>query len=462
MTVGFTEKPGSASPEEMSATSEVGFGPKTARRIFIVLWILLLGFELWYVPHLDGRLNYLGNPHAEADTVRSAEAYMNQGLWAHHGLPRMLYGNRFPKDGTVKDHLTAEGGVVAEFRQGFPPEMADRNQWITTHCPPGADLINGVQAKSFGIDPVWKLRIFPTAVGLIALAFLFQTVTKLWGVERGALISVLVAILPMVPLWLPTLHYEGYALALVLIQTSFVLRRLWLRESTGPVFVLVLFLIGFFQGWLSWDHFFVVSLLALPWWLLRRADGARPNLVILFWMTAVPAAGFTLAHVLHLCMAVGDLGSWQAALGEFHRTGMERGGMAGGTSRLKYTGKAVYLYIRWCLYPSNRRFGPILAGVAALAAVAAIFRRTELSLQPWNRQKRVLQMAWPGQHSALPALVAALGVSTLWLFVMPQHVFGNSELTVRHLETFYLCMVVIVVRSFHLVLRGRQGSACKN
>jgi hypothetical protein len=414
-----------------------------------VIWVLLVGFEAGYLWHLGGSLNYLGNPHAEADTLRAAEAYEADGLGAHHGLPRMLYGERFPRDGTVKDHLDGQGRVVEQFRQGFPPEMADRNQWVTTHCPPGADLLNGAMARSFGLDPIWRLRVLPIVVGLAALAFFFRTVAHVWGMERGVLIALSIVVLPMVSLWLPTLHYEGYAFALILVQTSLLLKRLWGAAPYGGWFAGALVLVGFVQGWLSWDHFFVVSLLALPWWILRRAEGKNPPLRWLFWMTVAPAAGFTLAHALHFCMVAADLHSWQAAVGELHRTGAERGGMSGGRSRLGYTTEAIYIYIRWCFRQnSNFMFGPFFALMLILATPVAVFAETKLALKAIKGGRSwQITLAWPGSRSALPALVAALLVSSLWLFVMPQHAVGNSVLTIRHLATFYLCMTVVVARS---------------
>jgi hypothetical protein len=413
------------------------------------VWVSLVAFQVMFLWHLGDGLNYLGDPHAEADAMRAAEAYTAGGLLSHKGLARILYGRRFPNDGTVKDHVDAQGKVVAKFRQGFPPEMEDPNQWVLTHYPPGAELANGLQARFFGVEHVWPLRLLPVTVGLIGLAVFFHSVSLLWGFERGALIALALAALPMVSLWMCTLEFEGYALALLLIQTSVLLRRLWGTQQTGGWFIAGLLLMGFVQGWLSWDHFFLVSLLAIPWWLLRRAEGEAPQWRWLFWATAAPAAGYAFAHILHVWEVAAELGTWQAAIAELRRTGLERAGFSGEhTSRLAYTGRALYLYARFCLKPTHLLFGPFLDLLLLLALPAAVFSVTKLALTPhsWDRRWHIA-LAWPGRRSPLLALVAAFLVCALWPLALPQHAVGNAHYTARHFVVLYIVMAVVVARS---------------
>ena len=423
--------------------------PSWARRFFVLLWIFLLAFEGGYLWHLGNGLNYRADPHAEADTLRAADGYVAEGLDANHLLPRLLYGHRFANVGTVKDHVDSQGLVVSDFRQDFPAKMADPDKWVTTHCPPAADLANGVMARTFGVDPIWRLRLFPTAIGLLALAFFFRTIVRAWGIECGALIALAVVVLPMVLLWLPSLHFQGYAFALLLVQTSVLIRQFWLRDRQGFLFLPTLFLLGLIQGLLSWDHLFLVSLLTLPWWLLRRADGANPQFSWLFWSVAAPAAGFAFAHIAHFWMAANELHGWQAAFGEFRRTAAERGGVSErGTALVRYVLKSLYLYIRWCFKPNNLNFGPFFALLLAVAIPTAVFSTTEISFSLCAANRRWhISLIWPGARSPLVPLAGALFVGTVWLLAMPQHTVGNSHVTVHHLAVFYICMAVIVARS---------------
>jgi hypothetical protein len=438
-----------ASPTSHSAPADKD-SSSWARKLFVCLWLFLFFFEGAYLWRLGNGLNYWADPHAEADTLRAAEGYVAEGLDANHLLPRLLYGHRFPNDGTVKDHLDSQGLVPSRFREDFPAEMTDPNKWVTTHCPPGADLINGLMARTFGVDPIWRLRLFPVTAGLFALAYFFRTIVRAWGVQCGALIAAAVVALPMVLLWLPSLHFQGYALSLVLVQSSLLIRQLWIRERQGFVFLPMLFLLGLIQGLLSWDHLFLVSLLALPWWLLRRAEGANPPFSGLFWAVVAPATGLALAHILHFWMAARELHGWQAAFGEFHRTAAERGGVGeGATGHLRYVLKSLYLYARWCFQPKhNTNFGPFFAMLLFVAIPTVIFSATEIkfSLRAANRRWQI-NLIWPGSRNPLVPLAGALLVSTIWLVAMPQHTVGNSHVTVHHLAILYICMAVIVARS---------------
>jgi hypothetical protein len=108
----------SSLPTTLSAEAKApgpGFGPVAARNVFVALWTVLVGFQGLYLCHLSDNLGYLSDPHAEADTMRAAEAYLADGLSAHQGLARILYGRRFPHDGTVKDHVDASFKSCASY-----------------------------------------------------------------------------------------------------------------------------------------------------------------------------------------------------------------------------------------------------------------------------------------------------------------------------------------------------------
>ena len=443
-------------PSSVSAQSVIIPRTRISRRaatgLFTAIWALLLVFQAGFLYFLGDNLDMFADHHVEADTLRASEAYVADGLFSHHGLARILYGSRFPHEGTIKDHLDPEGKVAARFRQGFPPGFEDRNQWPLTHYPPGPDLLNGLQAKLLGPGPIWRLRLLPAAIGLLSLAYLFQTLAAVWGIERASIIALMLAILPMISLWLPTLHYEGYALALVLVQTGLMLRHLWRDRPGLPLCAVWLSIIGFLQGWLSWDHFFLVSLLAVPWWLLRRAEGASPSLANLFWMTAAPSLGYALAHILHFWEVAAEIGGWRAAWVELFRTGLERAGVAGGGGGwFAQTRESLHLYFSWCFNPRRLTFGPFFGILSLFSMAVAAFSVSRLRLLPRLGNRRLeLELKWPGTGNPATALAAALALGLMWLFAMPSFTAGNSHLAVRHLLTFYLCMAVVVVRSLEL------------
>ena len=404
------------------------FGPLpisdiAARRLLWTVFLLFTLFQVW-------RLYSIGNglatdAHSEADALRSADAYARDGLGSYHGLPRTLHGALFPTVGTVIDHADANGMVPEKFRVGFPERLAHRDAWVYTHYPPGPNLLCGLWAKMCGMERIWVLRLFPLAFGLVAVAFFFQGLMRAFGPARALLIATACAALPMFGEYINGLHYFGYSLALVLVQLTLLLEIFLGRRRCGAWLGAAFFTLGFLQGWLSFDQFFVVSLLAVPFWWLRRAVGDAPSFKLLLLLVVLPTAGFFLAHGLHFLQVVAELGGVQAALGEFHATAAERAGAGGGESARypQFLGRAVYLYFRDTVKPTNGHFGPLL--LLAVGWVAVLVARGKKL--PWL------------------ALAAALGIALLWMVFMPQHAVSNLHVTIRHLFVPYFLLLLVAV-----------------
>jgi hypothetical protein len=242
--------------------------------------------------------------------------------------------------------------------------------------------------------------------------------------------------------------------------------RLW----HWPIF----FAFGFFQGWLSFDQFFVVCLIPLPFWLMRRAEGSRPSFRWLFWMCALPFAGFALAHILHFLQVAADLGGLRPAFEEFRRTAVESAGQSSpvlpqtlqavlgkNTSHLGYFGSFAlggYYYLRAVLLFRSQYFGPFLFLALVAALLLTAFRTTRvLVITRGKRRQMDYSLSWPGPGGILPVLGAALLVSSAWWLVMPAHVADNAHITVRHLFVLYFFLVVTVVRSIGVSEKRSEG-----
>lgn len=416
---------------------------------------LLAGVLTILVLVQGGQLASIGNglgkhtdPHSEADALRSADAYARDGLTSHYGLPRTLYGSRFPNDGTIKDHVGSDGLVPQQFRQDFPAGMASPNEWVYTHYPPGPNLLSGLMAQAFGFERLWMFRLLPVGLSLLAVAVLFRELARAFGLGRGAVMAAACAAPPMVSAYMPGLHCQSYAFALLLLQIAVVLRLFWGGRGFGKWSVFALFMLGFLQGWLSFDPFFVMALLGLPLWLLRRAEGVPPPVSWLLLTAVLPVVGFVLASALHVLQVAADLGGMQAALAELHRTAAERGGQASPErfAFLRFVARASYLYLRETLKPTNLHFGPLMLLALAICVPIALRRKVAVSLPGGLR----VSVAWPGPLSVLPALIAALFVSAVWMLFMPQHTVGNFHFTVRHFFLLYFCLVITIVQSLEL------------
>jgi hypothetical protein len=395
--------------------------------------------------------------------LRSAEAYAKDGLRSHHGLPRLLYGGRFPDVGTIIDHLDKDGLVKPVFRAGFPDNMAKRDDWVYTHYPPGPNWLCGVMARCFGMEHIRYFRLLPLSLGLFATVIFFKSSAGVFGADRAALIAGACAVLPMFHTCMPGLHYEGYSFALLLLQFSLLIGLLW-NGKQGLWHWPALFLFGFAQGWLSFDQFFIITLISWPLWLLRRAEGARPSIQWLIMTAALPCAGFGLAHFLHLAQVAAELGGWQRAIQEFTRTAAERAGQADlpsppflemllrhvpvGSGYFRSLALGGYFYLRQVLILRGPYFGPFMIAAIVAALLVLCFRQSRVAVPIWGNSWRTSwTLSWPGPKRPWLALAAALFVSLIWWLFMAGHVAGNAHVTVRHIFVFYLLLVLVVVKS---------------
>ncbi len=422
--------------------------------------------QVLYLAWNGNGLGKLSDSFSEADVLRSAEAYATGGLFSHHGLPRVLYGLRFPGAGSVIDHIDTNGLVPVRFRTGFPDRLASRDEWVYTHYPPASNMACGLMARLFGVESIWKLRLLPVGLGLAATALFFCALARAFGAGRAAFIAIGCALLPMYSTYMPGLHYEGYSFALLLLQLSLLINLLWQPGAPRLWPWATLFLFGFLQGWLSFDMFFIVSLVPAPLWLLRRAERAQPSARWLCLAVALPCIGFGLAHLLHLVQVAAELGGLGPAIAELGHTAAERAGYGGSVTLpqvLQHLGfnpnpehfgflscllLSGYYYVREVLIMRSYHFGPFFL-LALLATLPVLFfNTTQLAVVTLGRQRRLsASLGWPGPKRAWLALGAALLVSLMWCLFMPAHVVGNRHITVRHLFVLYFLLLLVLARS---------------
>lgn len=438
--------------------SPVLLRPSTARKIFVFIAMFLAVVQVLLLGKIGNGLSPFDS-HDEADAVRSGEAYATEGFTLHAGLPRLLFGGRFPKDGTYNDHIDTNGLVKLIYRNGFPAHLSDPNQWVYTHYPAGPNLLCGVLARCFGMDRIWMWRMVPLIFSALGLVVFFRTLAGAFGLDQAALIGLWCAILPMTSTYMPGLHLEGYSYALVLLQLSALIHSLW-RGGLRAWHFIGLFLAGFAQGCISFDIAFVVSFAAVPLWLMRRAEGGEASAAWLFWGVVVPGMGFTIAHFLHLLQVAGALGSFQTALTEITNTAVDRAGVAVGMENFGY-GKSflqmTYLYVRELLRLYNQHFGPFLAIAMGAGVLLAAVRHTRLTLTLFKKPAPlVVSMAWLGTGKIWPTLLAAFFVSALWPIVMPAANIGNFHIYPRVFFLFYFILILSVVRSLRFS-RGADG-----
>ena len=444
------------------------FEEPTARRLLILVFAFLVVVQGLYLLQIGPGVGKLSDGFSEANAIRAAEAYLKDGIASYHGLPRQAFGKRFPNEGFRSVILESDGSIRADMRRALPPSYADADKWVYTHYPEGPDVLLALMGRVAGLDHPRLLRLLPLGLCLAATAFFFFTLAQAFGTDRAALIAAACVVLPMFNTYMPGLHFQGYSFALFLLQISLLIRHYWLQAKTPIWSCPVLFLLGFLQGWLSFDVFFIVALIAVPLWLARMAEGRAPSKSSLVFAVLFPSAGFALAHSLHLLQVSGEVGGLAAAIAEFRTTAVERAGDSGGVvpamlqrpifqSWLSDTGHFAYLrsltlasyqYIRDFLCPPNLQFFPFLLIAFIVGLPVILARSVRLPLPKITKSQPVgVALSWPEPGSFLPTLIAAFLVSSLWLFVMPAHSIGNHHITVRHFFVFYFFLVLVIAKS---------------
>ena len=439
----------------------------TARRLLVALFLCLVAIQGAYVFQMGNRPGVLTDGFSEANALRAADAYLKDGLSSFHGLPRQAYGTRFSDCGFRAAILEKDGTIQPEMRRCLAPGYADPNRWVYTHYPEGSDVLLAVMGRFLGLDNLRLLRLFPLGLCLLAVAVFFTTLARAFGTGQAVWVALGCLLLPMFHTYLPGLHFQGYSFALFLLQMSLLMHLYWLRTDVPKWTWVALFLFGFLQGWLSFDQFFVVGLIAWPLWLLRKSEGVvRPKFQLLLFL-ALPIAGFGLAHFLHLLQVAGETGGLQPAIMEFRTTATERAGAVAGTDiipdifkkpvfrtilqssehspYLRSLTLASYQYLRDCLHPLCFQFFPSLPLAVALLLPVLLVGSMRIAVA-----RKKCTLSWPEAGSPLPALGASLVVSLLWLLVMAGHCVGNHHVTVRHFFVFYFFVVLVLAKSVRI------------
>ena len=418
----------------------LGRGASLVRgRPFAALCALLL--TAWVVAppirdarQLGGGLSRIADPFSESNAIRGALGYRANGLAAHAGLPETTYGGAYP-----------ETGDFARF--GGKP-------FVDTHYPPGPMWL---AAAALGVcsprvSPC--LRALPIAVGALgAFTLAFALIVAL-GPLRGVAASLAAFAPPLYTNMMLGIHYQGYALGLLSLQLA---AQLALFASGRPLGALDLALacaLGFVQGWLSFDYFFLVTFAALPLAVLFTNLRERERRWHLAGPMLAAGAGFALAHALHFVQVAAYLGGVAAAVDDLLGVAIERAnpalsgeGQATGWSQHPWMVSSVYLFV---LSPYERYFGFSLGNALLLALfILVALRGVRLALPGTRLRLAIDASARPGW-----AVASSLLVSCAWISVMSRHALVHQHFIPRHLFLLWLTIVLALLCSLRLERRS--------
>ncbi len=297
------------------------------RRLWLAAFILLCCagpiYEAWKVRHLGNALSNV-DFGSDANVLREVDGFRAQGFWHDAGLGNVLFGSRYPDAGFAPfGRRFADGSyaypspylvnllkhqTAAEIVEELTHQLAPSG--VYTHYPPGPEYLLYLDEAVLGPEPVWRLRLLPIALGAAATVFYGLSIRRRFGVVAGWI--VILASLTVAPFSnaYTSLHDWGYALALLLVEIGV---AIGLNRLRWPFLLL-----GFLQGWLSFDQFFLVVLaplaveLSLP--VIEPGYGARWRLAVERCFLA--GFGFAFAHLLHFAEVCAYYGSLSRAIAD--------------------------------------------------------------------------------------------------------------------------------------------------
>jgi hypothetical protein len=376
---------------------------------FVALCLAGVVYRTWEMRDWGDALSPV-DPYSESNALREVDGFRAQGLWHNAGLGNVLFGPRYPDDGfptttgEEREHTLTPSGIY-------------------THYPPGPEYLLYLDEAIFGPYPVSRLRLLPLALSAAATVFYGLSVRRRFGAVAGWL--VMLASLLVIPFTdaNTTVHQLGYVLALLLVEIGVAVGRNSLRWPFA--------LLGFAQGWLSFDVVFLAVLtpLAVELSLPLIYPGYTARLRLAAERCVLAATGFACAHLLHFAEVSAFYGSFSGALADLHdsarwRTGYDR---TNGLSILRGAAHFVVSSYPFSIHRDHAfRFLGLTLGVW-WPLIAIILYAIEL------RRKR----------SGLPALhllrrwsllgLIGLGASCAWYVVMPNHAFTNAYVLYRHM-----------------------------
>lgn len=398
--------------------------------LFVVLCSMGALSSVWRVHDWGNQLSEV-DAYSEANALREVRNFLEQGPTRYAGLGQVYHLGMYPADGFAREPDIARYSVT---RDG-----------VYTHYPPGPEYLLYAAAKLLGPEPVSRLRLLPITIGWAATLFLGFAVRRRFGAAVGWMVMSVCILTPTVTDGFVGLHYQGYAFALLLCEIGIAIGT---NARVAPFGVL-----GFLQGWLSFDYVFLVTFvpLALELMMPRIDLGCQSRWPLALTRVVLAGAGFAGAHALHFLQVWAYWGSLQAALRDFGGAAAHRAGAAmigGPLDYLLLTLSSLKLYF-YGLHPLNFALSLPDPGVPENWSM---FRFLGLSLGPWWLLITLGLILWDEFNTKSadrsPRLdwhfVCVTGVltSSAWLLAMPDHAAHHRHFLYRHL--FFAFFVAVL------------------
>jgi hypothetical protein len=385
-------------------------------RVWLCIWALAVLFAFLSVTDIALTIgNHVAtDAFSEANALRAVDAFIKEGVGASYGLPRTGYGLLYPDHGHARQP----------------------DSYVYTHYPPGPEFLLLLYRRVFGELNVALFRIFNCYIFIVGAIFLSQSLIVRLGIARVCLLTLLMGIIPATLGMAFGLHYQGIAFSLILVQLG-VLARVYSGQMRLRSALVALGLLGFLQGWFSFDYFFIVSLVSAPACLLFTLTATPPNLRKFIALTVAACGGFTLAHALHFGQNVLYLGGVWPAIIDISTAARARSHSDVGMPYFGASIRALRDYVT--IHPAREEYLGFMASAVTIGLgviiLAPTYQITILSTR--------YRIPWRAKVGVLLAAVVSLS----WVAAMPAHAMIHGHFIPRHLTIvsfFVVCALLLI------------------
>jgi hypothetical protein len=294
-------------------------------------------------------------------------------------------------------------------------------------------LLVGVFTKICGIGNLNCLRLSSTAFSISAFIFFTIMLSSSFSPLRTTILVSSVAIIPMTRYMVHTLHYFNYAFSLFLIQLGLLLYLFKKKIQFSKFNLTFLFLLGFIQGWFSYDYFFLVSFSALPLALLYYPLDQRAYKKQLFLAILFPLFGFLSAFILHFIQNSLFFGSIYEAFTDF---------FLAATKRKHFLSKKDLILNYFFVLPGKFRYFNMNITLLLWAVIQLIwFKDMKLTL----KKPISINFTWSSTKSNYFVILSALIISLAWIAIMSGAAAYHAHYMARLLFFFYFICVLSIM-----------------
>ncbi len=402
---------------------------KPLQVLFIIFAALVLK-ELIYINTFHGQVSPIADGYSEANTIRGATFFHEKGLTHFNGLPDTCYTDLFPNKG---------------IKTRYPTDCSGK---AYTHYPPGPEYMGWLGFHLVGLGNFTLLRLLPIFLSILVGIFYIKTSFSLVsGGTRGLIFVSMLILPPMYSNYMHGLHHQQYAF--IMLQTQMCLSILYFTQKAwrNVGVILAFVLLGFFQGWMTFDFAFLATLFVVPFYIYFK-ESQQLSFSSLVSIGLASGLSFTLSHLLHLYQVSLYYGDMKAALLDFTGSAAHRATNAASLREaplIKYNAKEI---------------GPLTVAKDFLYRVAGRGKYLSLNLMNFiwiilglrfikrielNKKKWVFEFDLRTRD--LMALLAAVIISSLWSLVMKQHAHIHGFIARHYYFCYFFCCLIAVTRT---------------